>query len=388
MLETHRYPYLALAFIFLCASCFGISQEQGQGQSSVVQKDNPNYDAAIRNGVELMKGGMYEDALNEFRNAIKLSGGKNYSAYYWMALIYNQLNDKLNTLENCDRMIALAPTDAIRALGHNVEGLALANAGAKDHASLALAESEFRTALKLDPTSVEVHFNLGKTLALENNPDDAVVELNAYLAAAPNGRYAPDARQMLPGTAGTSDAESNLVGEFSTDPSNTREDVAPNLKPLAGTTSPSFSFKTARGDRVTLNDLRGRVVLLDFWATWCGACKAAFPALEDLYDAVDKNKVVVVSVSVDQNEGKWREFLSSNTPQWTQTHDADHKMRRAFITPLYGIPSYILIDGNGIIRDRFTGWSGQIGSRLQSEIARWAAALPANTHMSLAKTPD
>jgi thiol-disulfide isomerase/thioredoxin len=386
MPHTKGHPFLALLLIFLCTPSFHLSQ--GQGQAGVAEADNPDYDAAIKNGAELMKSGMYSDALHEFKNAIKLSGGKNYSPYYWLALTYNQLNDKLNTLENCDRMIALAPTDSIRALGHNVEGLALAKGGAKDQASLALAESEFRAALKLDPTNVEIHFNLGKTLALENHPDDAVAELKAYLAAAPSGRYASDARQLLPGAAETSDPETNLVGDFSPDPSNTRDDTAPNFKPPSGTVSPSFSFKTTKGDRVTLADLHGKVVLLDFWATWCGACKAAFPALEDLYDGVDKSKVVVISVSVDQNEGKWREFLSSNNPQWTQTRDADHKMRRAFVTPLYGIPSYILIDGNGVIRDRFTGWSSRIGSRLETEIARWSAALPSSSHMTLPNSSE
>jgi thioredoxin-like negative regulator of GroEL len=379
MRANRQHLFSTLAIIVVCLSSFAISARQSPS-------DNSEYQAALKHGAELMKSGLYADAVNAFKDAIRLSNGKDYAAYWGLAQTYNQLKDKLNTFENCDRMIALAPTDAIRALGHNLEGLTLASGGAKDQASVALAESEFRTALKLDPANSEIHFNLGKTLLLEKREEDAAAELNAYLIASPKGPDAGDARQLLSGGTQTSDSDANLVGEFSADPSNTAEDAAPVAKPPKGTPAPNFSFKTLQGARISSGDLRGKVVLVDFWATWCGACKAAFPALEELYEDVDKSKVVVISVSVDQNEAAWRQFLSSNSPQWTQTRDTDHKMRRAFITPLYGIPSYILIDGNGVIRQRYTGWSSQIGSHLKDEIDRWTTALPSGPSATASKS--
>jgi thiol-disulfide isomerase/thioredoxin len=386
MRARERYGFFLFPLMFLCLLAYQMSA--GQGDPVKTQSVNPDYDASIKNGSDLLKGGMYEDAVLEFKNAIRLSDGKHYEPYYLLAQTYNLLNDKLNSLESCDRMIALAPTDTIRSLGHNLEGLVLAKSGAKDPASLALAESEFRAALILDPTDAEIHYNLGNTLSVEKRDDDAAVELKAYLAVSPDGRYAVDARQMLPGAVSDSQSDSMLVGDFSPDPSNTKEDAAPSAKPPPGASAPGFSFKTLEGKRVSSSELRGKVILIDFWATWCGACKAAYPDLEVLYDAVDKTKVVVIGVSVDENEAKWRNFLDANSPQWTQTRDDDHKMRRAFVTPLYGIPSYILIDGNGVIRERFTGWSAPFGARLAAGIIRWAKALPAGSSAPAPKSPE
>jgi len=371
MRPSRRLCYLLIPLLlFLVVSRGDLSAQAQSGKAE--------YEAAMKNGAEMMQQAKYEDAVVAFRNAIQLSGEKQYEPFAALADAYNFLHDKLNALESAERMLALAPSDAVRAQAYDLEGVALSAAGRSDKPSLSLAETQLRTAEKLDPTNADVHFHLGRALMLEDHEEEGVVELKVYLTAAPRGAHAQDARELL-GGADIQAASDALEGEFSADPSNGADDGAPPIKPPTGQPAPKFVFKTVQGTKVSSDDLHGKVVLLDFWATWCPACRAAFPSLEELYGDLDKSKVAVVSISVDANESAWRNFLNVNNPSWTQTRDADHKLRRAFVTPLYGIPSYILIDGDGIVRDRFTGWSPRIGNRIEADIGRWSKSPAAAT---------
>ena len=212
-MNFNRRPFLAFAFavFFSLVACLSMA---GNPQSA-----NPEYQSSLKAASKLMMAGKYDDAVQEFRNAIKLSGGNEYAPYWGLAQTYNQLNDKLNTLETCDRMIALAPTDVIKAQCHNLKGLALMKGGASDQAGLAIAEKEFRAAIQLDPDYSDQHFNLGKTLLFEKKLSEGTQELNVYLKESPDGADSDEAKQLVndPSTVGQKvETEESSEGEFST----------------------------------------------------------------------------------------------------------------------------------------------------------------------------
>jgi thiol-disulfide isomerase/thioredoxin len=204
----------------------------------------------------------------------------------------------------------------------------------------------------VNPYLATAHFNLGVTLLKENRDDDGKVELNTYLSQSPNGPEADKAK------------------EFLADPKHARANFAP-----------SFSITTATGENISMDALHGKVVLVEFWATWCGPCKEAFPELVNLYRKAANERFVFVSVSTDDNQDSWRQFLTKNHPDWPQTNDASGKLHRLFFPPgaRSGIPTYFVIDGEGIIRLNFVGWGPGRALELQEGIKKYMKLLPTPT---------
>jgi thiol-disulfide isomerase/thioredoxin len=88
-------------------------------------------------------------------------------------------------------------------------------------------------------------------------------------------------------------------------------------------------------------------ILIEFWATWCGPCVRAFPALEKLYSEVGKNGVTVITIDEDEEAQKAELFFAKRgKPTWTNYHD-DGEINRAF--PGAGLPQFVLIDTSGRI---------------------------------------
>lgn len=121
--------------------------------------------------------------------------------------------------------------------------------------------------------------------------------------------------------------------------------------------APEFQISTLQGQQVSLKKLAGRVVVMDFWATWCEPCRDAVPELKELTKKYPAEKLVVISVSVDKDDSAWREFVGKEKMDWAQYRDADKKIRTAF--GIHAYPTYLVIDGGGIIRERFTGFNPQ-----------------------------
>ena len=76
--------------------------------------------------------------------------------------------------------------------------------------------------------------------------------------------------------------------------------------------APPFTVITADGRKVSLDDLQGTVVLLDFWATWCEPCREALPHIRKVARKFEGQPLVIQSVSLDSDEPKWKEFVAKN----------------------------------------------------------------------------
>ncbi len=127
-------------------------------------------------------------------------------------------------------------------------------------------------------------------------------------------------------------------------------------EPVAGRPAPDFQAQTLAGDTLTLSALRGKPVVLNFWATWCDPCRQELPALQA---AASRYEGEVVFVGVDQGES--RETVQAMADQMKLTYHVplDANLDVAHLYNVKGLPTTFFIDRDGIIRQ---AWMGQMNS--------------------------
>ena len=125
-----------------------------------------------------------------------------------------------------------------------------------------------------------------------------------------------------------------------------------NLK--KGSPSPSFNYPDTSGKNISLESLKGKLVYVDVWATWCGPCKAQIPFLKQLEEKYREEDIAFVSLSIDQlkNISKWKDMIVDKELEGIQII-ADKAWRSKFVTDyvIEGIPRFILIDKDGNLMD-------------------------------------
>lgn len=132
--------------------------------------------------------------------------------------------------------------------------------------------------------------------------------------------------------------------------------------PLEATAAPTQAFVDAAGQPVRVSDFRGKVVVLNLWATWCPPCVAEMPTLAKLAQAYQGKPVVVVAVSVDQAKDleKAKAFIAKHPPLGFY-NDPEMKMPFAVKPAAAGMPTTIIYGVDGIERARLSAsadWSG------------------------------
>jgi len=137
--------------------------------------------------------------------------------------------------------------------------------------------------------------------------------------------------------------------------------AAPDILPVAGRNgvklgepAPDFQLPDLQGHLVTLSDLRGKVVLLNFWATWCGPCRVEMPAMEQLYRTLSRKDFEILAVSIDtQGVAVTRPFQQEYHLTFPILHDADYR-----VGLMYGarsLPMTFLVDRQGVVRHQIFG---------------------------------
>jgi cytochrome c biogenesis protein CcmG/thiol:disulfide interchange protein DsbE len=112
-----------------------------------------------------------------------------------------------------------------------------------------------------------------------------------------------------------------------------------------GDKAPNFSIKTDKGRTVSVSDFGGKVLVLNFWATWCPPCIEEIPSLDQFAATMKDSGVVVLAVSVDKNEKAYRSFLQRNRPAFETARDPDANISSDYGT--YKWPETYVIDKNG-----------------------------------------
>lgn len=132
----------------------------------------------------------------------------------------------------------------------------------------------------------------------------------------------------------------------------TPPDIPDLRKTLIGKQAPDFALRTLGGQVVRLSGLRGKVVLLDFWATWCFACDEEIPTLEKLQSEINTSEVILLGVS-NESASVVRKWLAQNHRSFQTLIDAKTTFRSFGIQP---IPALVVISREGVITDYVAGF--------------------------------
>ena len=334
---------LLLAGFGLLGSPFPVGNHWPVTQLAMAQTADEAYETELQKGTDLLRRRRYEEALKSFKRANELRDKKSVDALFGMAQAYFGLEAFKNVVESCDKLIAGDDKKWV-VLAHNLKGIALqAQAEGKNEKKLQEAEAVLRQGLALDTAgeTPTLHFNLGFVLMQLNRDAEGVAVMKKYVELDPKGPEAERAMKMIE------------------NPRRAREAYAPD-----------FSIITAEGEHITLEDLRGKVVVLDFWGTWCPPCVESIPALRSLHKKFSKEpSFMLIGVSSDTEEGTWRAFTTKEKMIWPQFWDRERRIQRAF--QVRAFPTYIVIDHEGIIRFRTSGTSWERSAYLSDAIKKY-----------------
>jgi peroxiredoxin len=122
--------------------------------------------------------------------------------------------------------------------------------------------------------------------------------------------------------------------------------------PKIGTVAPDFTVQDV-DRKVTLSELRGKTVVLNFWASWCGPCIAETPSLVAMSRKMRDHNVVVLAVSIDEDDSAYHRFIKEQGMDMLTVRDADKKSNDLYGTHVF--PETYIIDRNGVLRRKVIG---------------------------------
>lgn len=313
-----RGQALRLAVILTCAifarpgdekdNAAAVSQAMAQGDAFVAQKK-------------------FDKALDAYRKADKLSHHSCAVCLLRLFKVERSLGDLSAALDYAKKAATAAGENkTLAAQAHLVRGTLLGEmAGKPSDKKLREAEQEFREALTLDSRQVVAHYNLGVILLKQERDAEGIAELNTYIAT--------------PGADPKSAAEARRI---IANPIRAREPFAPD-----------FSFVTLEGASLSNSALQGKVILLDFWGTWCPPCRESVPMLLSLHKKYANRPFEMVGISSDDDEQAWKAFIAANHMAWPEYIDLSGRVQEQF--QINSFPTYIVLDRQGIIRFRQSG---------------------------------
>ena len=136
--------------------------------------------------------------------------------------------------------------------------------------------------------------------------------------------------------------------------------------------APDFTLETSTGSTLSLSDFKGKVVLLNFWATWCVPCKKELPSMQRLYDFLKKDGFEVIAISIDRDQ---RERVNQYVKDYHLTFpvllDPSQKVRKNYF--IMGLPTSYLIGGDGKLKGFVSGerdWDSPAAKKMFSTLVQ------------------
>ena len=310
---------------------------------------NTDFETKMTDADTLLARRQYEDALRTYKAANALQDKKSARAHLGMARAYHGLKAHKSAADSCtDALKYVGDDKTLEGSARNTRAISLfALVEKPDDKRWKQIEEDFRFVMGLGDQYPVAQYNLGLSLLRQKRDDEGIRELQAFLTRARNV------------------AEVNHAKRYIENPRRARENYAPD-----------FSFSTLDGEFLSSEDLAGKVVLLDFWATWCAPCVEATPGLARLQKKYKDDPLVIIGVSADRSQEPWKQFIDKHKLTWVHYYDEKRTMASRF--GVGGFPTYILIDHEGIIRYRQQGWNpgvdGEIEGEMRSLLKRAKAA--------------
>lgn len=330
------------SLILMALALLGLLLLDTDHYRTVSAQDDDTYDQEILKGKDLLRRRQFEEALKSFKRANEMRGKKSAECFDLMCEAYLGLEAYKNAIESADKVIELAGDDKQLILrAYNSKGLALQrSAEKKDQKKLQAAEEVFRKGLAMENPAPILRYNLGVVLLQLNRDAEGIAELKQFLQAQPTGPFVDSAKKLID------------------NPRRARENYAPD-----------FSFTSSQGEYISLDDLRGKVVVLDFWGTWCRPCVDSVPSIRSMHKKYSKEtSFMLIGISSDSDEEAWKEFIERNKMIWPQYRDKDRRIQRAF--GIRAFPTYIVIDHEGIVRYQSIGSSWESSADLHAAIEK------------------
>jgi peroxiredoxin len=123
--------------------------------------------------------------------------------------------------------------------------------------------------------------------------------------------------------------------------------------PVAGMQAADFSLNDLQGKSQTLSQYRGKIVLLNFWATWCKPCTTEMPAMQTCYDKLQDKGFVVLAVNELEDEAKVREHIRTHGHTFPVLLDRDNRVANLY--GVFGLPVSVFIDEQGVVQEYVKG---------------------------------
>jgi thiol-disulfide isomerase/thioredoxin len=311
-------------------------------QQSQEGPTNEKAQKTYKEGVEFLNKGELAWALDSFKKADKQDGGHCHVCQQNMLQYGLNLQDWKTAEAGAEEMVADAQRNEDAAIALHQLGTLLFREAMVRHKDdlFSRAHEQYTLALAKAPNFPDAVFADGLTLARLKQDDAARARFEQFVKMRPADN--PNRQRAL---------------RYIEQPDLARARMAP-----------PFAVRTLDGQRVSLDDLQGKVVLLDFWATWCGPCREALPHMVKIAKSFQGQPLVVLSVSLDRDEHKWKEFIEKNGMTWLHYRDGVNGP----ISKLFGveaIPHTFTIDADGVLQDEHTG-DASIEGNLKKLVAR------------------
>lgn len=336
-----RLPaWTALLALWLCV---------GMAESMKAAED---YDSVYERATRSFRSGNFPEAVKLYKKASAMRNHADMQSLWGLAQTYSRMGAHKNAVEACDQLIQAAEKEpeylikAWNARGSSYVAMGLASDTEKKTERLQQAERSFREVLRLSPQTGMGHYNLGLALIWLGRVEEGLGELRAFISSGEEGAAVQKARKIIE-----------------------------NPRRAADNFAPDFAGVTSEGEYITSEDLRGKVVLLDFWGVWCVPCRNAVPFLAGLHKKFSGKPFVLVSVDVNDEEATWREYIAKNKMSWMHVRDDNRRIQQTY--GVNAFPTYILIDHEGIILNRALGAGIQTEDTVQSAVKKAMKALAA-----------
>jgi thiol-disulfide isomerase/thioredoxin len=331
-----RFVRLTLALLFVLPSV--LAQEKTDGPTD--EKARKTYEKAQKSLHEHKT----EFALDDFKKADKQDGGHCLACQKQMIKLGKELGEWKTAELGAEEIIAEAQTQGPRdaAIARYQFALILLGEGLQKHKEeiFVRAHDELGKALAAYPAFPDALYIDGRVLAQLKRDDESKASFEQFVKI--RTMDDPDRQRAL---------------RYISRPELARARMAP-----------PFSVTTVDGRRVSMDDLQGKVVLLDFWATWCVPCREALPHIQKVAKKFQGEPLVILSVSLDSDEQKWKDFIVKNEMTWPQYRDGSFTGQISRMFGVNAIPHTFTIDADGVLQDEHIG-DASIEGKLKKLIA-------------------